>query len=484
MTLLLNNEEVKALVTLTGNGKTIENIKGKLYFPASLEGPVRIELDLQPEELPAIMKLQDVTFISVEAICSFETYVSKDARIIKSTIGSSVYTENKAMLSVYNVKRIVTFPKKNKKKHSNIIFWLNNDAVLPLGSYIEPSFDGNVKLKEGNKELTKFSFSDKLSFEFKNIYHYKYNDNGYTAYSHKVCEVNTDKEIISDVFIQEIITKVEEFLLLASFGYDNRIVWLGYEYHNKNEYHEFYRGSFQSCKHKRRIDPLSDIGLFVKEFIAESYPKFTSNSMHYNAIKRAIYALCNDQEAGIIDDKFLELFSSFEGILLAYNKISGSEQLLDSDTFIEVKEVIKNSLNVFCNSHGLEKTVMKKIVEKIPELNRPSLRNTLKRFKKEYDLPIHLFWPFFTTEEKKPGLSDIRNKLIHGDILYGKYEYLGLARHQLRIILIISIIKVLEWPLDKTRYTEGSIKRICHYYPDILQTAQTNWKLNAVEEKS
>lgn len=46
------------------------------------------------------------------------------------------------------------------------------------------------------------------------------------------------------------------------------------------------------------------------------------------------------------------------------------------------------------------------------------------------------------------------------------------------------IIKVLEWPLDKTRYTEGSIKRICHYYPDILQTAQTNWKLNAVEEKS
>ena len=136
--LLINNEKVKALVTLTGNGKTIENAKGKLYFPTNFEGPVRIELDLQPEQMAVILELQDVAFISVEAICSFETYVSKEARIIKSTIGSSVYTENKAMLSVFNVKRIVSYPEKSQKNHSNIIFWLNNDAELPRGSHIEP----------------------------------------------------------------------------------------------------------------------------------------------------------------------------------------------------------------------------------------------------------------------------------------------------------------------------------------------------------
>ena len=197
-----------------------------------------------------------------------------------------------------------------------------------------------------------------------------------------------------------------------------------------------------------------------------------------------IYALCNDQEAGIIDDKFLELFSSFEGILLAYNRVSGSEQLLNTDTFKEIKKTIKNSLNDFFDSHDLDKNVMKTIVEKIPELNRPSLRNTLKRFKNEYDLPLNFFWPFFTIEAKKPALSDIRNKLIHGDDLYGKYDYLELARHQLRIILIITIIKVLDWPLDKTRYTEDYIKRLCYYYPDILQTAQTNWKLNTVQENA
>ena len=50
--------------------------------------------------------------------------------------------------------------------------------------------------------------------------------------------------------------------------------------------------------------------------------------------------------------------------------------------------------------------------------------------------------------------------MIHGDYLYGKYDYLNFARHQLRVILIITIVKVSDWPLDKTRYTEDSIKMI------------------------
>ena len=271
---------------------------------------------------------------------------------------------------------------------------------------------------------------------------------------------------------------------MLSLGYDNRISWIGYEYHDDKNYYEFYRGNMKSSRVKKRPVELSNNYFFIKDFIIATYTKFTKNRVYYDAIKRAIYALCNDQDMGIIDSKYLELFSSFEAILLSYNRENDNEQLLSRSEFKKLSKGIENSINAFFIKESIDESIIKQVIEKITELNRPSLKNTLARFQQVYRLPLDLFWPFFASGSEKPGLSDIRNKLIHGDFLHGKYDYLDFARHQLRIILIIMIVKVLGWPLEKTRYTEDSIKRLCYYYPGILQTAQTNWKLNAVQEKT
>ena len=68
------------------------------------------------------------------------------------------------------------------------------------------------------------------------------------------------------------------------------------------------------------------------------------------------------------------------------------------------------------------------------------------------------------------------------EILYGKYDYLDYAKHQLRLILIITIIKVLGWPIEKTQYTNDHIKRLCYYFPEKLEMARDNWKLNMKEK--
>ncbi len=478
---MLNDEKKGVLVTLKGNGKTFENIKGELLFPADYEGPVHIELTIPPQQLDVIMELQDADVISVKAVCSGVTYISQNAYMGKSTISDSIYTENKATISAYDVKKTVSLPGKGKN-HFNITFWLNNDAELPYGNYIEKHFDGSVKAKKCNENISVYTLSDKFTLKFKHIYQYKNNGGGYTAYRHNACEVIIDKRITDETIIKKIITKLEDFLLLVSFGYDNRISWIGYEYLDKNNYYEFYRGKFKSSRVKNRPFELSQNGFFIKDFVLAAYTKLTNNRIRYEAIKRAIYALCNNQDMGIIDSKFLELFSAFEAILLSYNRNSHSEQLLSSNKFKNLGKAIEKTISDYFVLNSLDFSVKEQVIEKISELNRPSLQNTLQRFQKEYDLPLELFWPFFA--KTKPGLSDIRNKMIHGDYLYGKYDYLDFARHQLRVILIITIVKVLDWPLDKTRYTEDSIKRLCSYYPNILKTAQDNWKHNKIKENT
>lgn len=476
---MLNDEKKGVLVTLKGNGKTFENIKGELLFPADYEGPVHIELTIPPQQLDVIMELQDVDAISVEAVCSGITYISENAFMGKSTISGSIYTENKATISAYDVKKTVSLPEKGKK-HCNITFWLNNDAELPYGNYIKKHSDGSVEAKECNKNISTYTLSDFFTLKFKHIYQYKNNGDGYIAYQHNACEIITNIEITDETIIREIITKLEDFLLLVSFGYDNRIGWIGYEYLDENNYYEFYRGNFKSSHVKNHPVELSQNRFFIKDFVIAAYTKLTNNRTRYEAIKRSIYALCNDQDMGIIDSKYLELFSAFEAILLSYNRTSGSEQLLNNSSFKKLSRSIEKTINDFCNTHNVENTVINQVIEKISELNRPSLQNTLQRFQKEYDLPLELFWPFFA--KTKPGLTDIRNKMIHGDYLHRKYDYLNFARHQLRVILIITIVMVLDWPLDKTRYTEDSIKRLCSYFPDILKTAQDNWKYNKLKE--
>ena len=74
-----------------------------MLFPADYEGPVHIELTIPPQQLDVIMELQDADVISVEAVCSGVTYISQNAYMGKSTISDSIYTENKATISAYDV---------------------------------------------------------------------------------------------------------------------------------------------------------------------------------------------------------------------------------------------------------------------------------------------------------------------------------------------------------------------------------------------
>ena len=83
----------------------------------------------------------------------------------KSTIIDTIDTENKATISAYDVKKTVSLPGKGKN-HCNITFWLNNDAELPYGNYIEKHLDGSVEAKDCNKNTSTYTLSDFFNLKF------------------------------------------------------------------------------------------------------------------------------------------------------------------------------------------------------------------------------------------------------------------------------------------------------------------------------
>lgn len=479
-------KEAFTLVTLTVENKTLKNIKGKLFFSGNNERPFRIELNILSEQMKSFLEIckasENSSTIRIEAFGSNEKFISENLYIKKYDLLPSIHGEYKAVIFAYEVKRIVSLPTTGSN-HCNITFWLNDNADIPGNSWLDKHSDGNVGVKAASEEYTSLKVSDELTFKFKRSYTYQNNENGYSAQRYKVCEVITKNEITNQEIVDDIIGKLENFLLLVSFGYGNRVTWIGYEYSDSYNYYEFYRRTVKSAHKSNRNDWIDKNGFVVNDFIKKSFNVFGENNNYYIAIKNAIYALCNDNDNGIIDAKYLELFSAFESILLAYNKKTNSEKLLTNRKFDKLRTEMTIALNEYFELNNLDNTIKDNMIEKIGELNRPSLRNTLERFQEAFELQLDHLWPVFADGANKPGLADIRNKLIHGDFLYGKYDYLDFAKHQLRLILIITIIKVLDWPIQKTQYTEEYIKRLCYYFPEKLEVARENWKLNSKKQK-
>lgn len=481
---LLTGKEIFTLVSLTVDNITIENIKGVITFPENNEGPFRIELNLIPEQRKlfsdAYETSESYSLVRIEAFGSNEKYISDKLFIKKYNLSPSIYGEYNILIYAYEVKRIVSLPEPGTS-HSKITFWLNDNAYIPENSWLDKHYDGNVIVKAAPEEYTTLKVSDELTFKFKKTYIYQNNENGYSARRYKVCEVVTKNEITNQKNVDDIIGKLENFLLLVSFGYGNRVTWIGYEYSDSYNYYDFYRETIKRTHKSNRNDWIDKNGYVVNDFIIQSFNKFNENNNYYIAIKNAIYALCNDNDNGIIDAKYLELFSAFESILLAYNKKTDSEKLLTNRKFDKLRTEMEVGLKDYFVRNKLDDNIKTKMIEKISELNRPSLRNTLERFQEAFSLHLDNLWPIFAEGVNKPGLADIRNKLIHGDFLYRKYDYLDFAKHQLRLILTITIIKVLGWPIEKTQYTDDYIKRLCYYFPDKLEAARENWKLNLEE---
>ncbi|UQV24236.1 hypothetical protein [Vibrio sp. J383] len=252
----------------------------------------------------------------------------------------------------------------------------------------------------------------------------------------------------TESIISNYLNELDDFLLLTSFASRHRTVCVGWDKYDSKSHVKFFRGNYSIPPKKKNDinDALIDIASFDC-FIGpavERFDKYTDKEV----IRSAIFSLLSSSESSL-EKSFLSKFAALESLVLVYKRDEGVEFILTSGEWKILRKQIENSIK-HCDKLSLTKEKRASIYLKLGELNRLSLKESFEKFSSHYGLFYNDLWPIFGTEELS-GLSDIRNKLIHGDTLpRNLFCALITANFHLSIYLERLLTLILGWRVEKT----------------------------------
>lgn len=345
--------------------------------------------------------------------------------------------------------------------HSSVIFWLSPNEMLSPVMMCENSYDGSIKVKR----LFSYEFliDDNIKLKFDKYYRSKKTDNKDTIrWSFLVSCTELDNLSHDTQKIRsEVLPKIDDFILISSLASRTRTACLGFQLTNQNIHSSYYRGNFSFPTGSS--EPSFDQGLVwgkdFEEFVNHCYIAF-SKYPNKDALRRVIWTLVPG-ESKLLEEKFLSLFSGVETLLLEYRRQEKLEFIFENDTWKGIRKQIEKFIKDISNPE-LEKKQRSFMYKKIGELNRISLSDVLTHFCEKYDLDLEDLWPVFA-DRGKVSLSDIRNSLIHGETFSNRCrDAVVVACDNLKWILERMILKILEWPIDRTEVEAGFLKRNSH----------------------
>lgn len=354
------------------------------------------------------------------------------------------------------IMRFLSSDGKSEKEKTSIkgTFWLTPNIMLSPTKILSRDFTGKTTVD--NIHNFEFALENGYSLKFDHHYRYLENDAGDTVFFPElVAEFEIDNES------NEIISSfepIDDFLMLTSFSARQRCACLGWEMYGSSKITKFYRRDIAIPKIKKdhsSNDTLIDIEDF-KDFIGIAYKSFIQTKQK-ELLRQAVYKAIGGGNTTLEND-YLSLYSALENIVLLYRKNREMESIIPSAGWItfenEIKGFIKN-----CFSGEKHKEKRKLIYEKLPELNRVSFSTVFTDFCEHYNVDLQDLWPVI---DRKEGisLSDIRHKLVHGDIFNRRQQRaLISAREHLRWVVERSILSVLGWTHSKSKVSQNFLSK-------------------------
>ena len=172
-----------------------------------------------------------------------------------------------------------------------------------------------------------------------------------------------------------------------------------------------------------------------------------------DSLQSAIYALTPQMEA-VLEHDFLSVFSALEEILLQYRRQAGLEFVLPETEWGVLRSAIKKQIK----DSVADKKARKRLYQKLDEINRLSIAESFSMFASNHDVDLADTWPLFETADGV-SLYELRNWLAHGEPLPREVEdHLWVARSHLRWILERIVLKLLEWPLEKSEIAPAFLR--------------------------
>lgn len=182
----------------------------------------------------------------------------------------------------------------------------------------------------------------------------------------------------------------------------------------------------------------------------------------------------NTSEVNISEEMYLSLFSAVEGLLLIYRRLARKECIVSGNQWKKIHHVLHEAIKN-CPCTEKQKEAM---TAKLAELNRYSLKEAWGQFTSNNSIDTDCLWPIFAVGKDRPGLSDIRNLLIHGENANFSSLYMY-AQDHIQLLLERIICCLLYWPLERTNISNEKVKN-CYIavqqLPEILEQAKVKYE--------
>lgn len=479
------DNELKIVVNLISKEKKIENVYCEIKLPKSDKEEIYINCFPTTDQFKEMIGSHKFKIIGkpYDKFCFYDQIIVRDSIITKILPNKISKTEKSYLIIILCMDFYGEYEKSNIDKNKSISGWFYVSLLASLSPNkvldCKPSGEINVTPYSTHK----FSLDKKFTISFDTKYYYdsqlKYDEQiANVSYFKNVAEFNFRGSIKE---VEHYSTLLDDLLMLMSFAIRKRTVCTGWIAESSSKYIIYIKRNIVIPSYKDEnllpnylVEP-NDLKIFLDHTFSKLY-----NLKHKEIIKRAIFPVPSANETGT-EPSILLLFSCLESILLYHKKNKNYETIIDEDSFHIIRNDIARNLKQLLKSYKsnditkrksevlkkYDSTRRKMFYDKISELNRPSFKMILEDFCSDYSLVLDDLWPI-TDSETGISLSEIRNKLIHGEVFDpAKNKSLIVAEFHLQAIVERMILKILEWDIKKTRVAKEKITNNAIFREDL-----------------
>ena len=465
--LLTRKENYLVNARLFFDGLVLDNIPCKVYLPERIYGKPWLVINPSSEDYYKLMQAH-VSSIYAEVVGfsgEVELIIKSDELYFhESSIryGGKSLSESLVYCSPEGLDIFEPF-KGGVSETVLVSYWLTPNSFITPVRVLYSHPDGAVYYKvfrEVEYEI------DDLFYSFKSQYDSKTEDNddfvqwAYLVAEHKTSESHYNYEKI----IKDNVSSLDDFLLLVSFASRHKTFCTGWEASDVNGIYKHYRGNYNFSKLIKNesteyvVEP-SEFPGFIR-VAAKSFLDYRNKL----SLRSAINSVLNVRES-TVEKSFLSMFSALETLILDFRKDNDFEYVLNREDWSKLRGVIQDAIKR-APGLNLEKPKRAKIYTKLNELNRVSLKDAYEYFCVYYSIDTEDLWPVFGKSDFS-GLSEVRNRLVHGDTFSKELDdALINAQFHMGILLERVILRVLNWDVSSSNVSRANMKI---YDPDILE---------------
>jgi len=451
-------EDYQLFVTMETGKIRQEKVRCKVYLPERLTDPIALHFFPTEDQVPYLRRafefsirgeIENLSGAIDTRIQAQKVYSIK----LSSTHWGPEITESVLIGEPMDLQ-VIHFLSHDERSSSSKIagwFWLTPSILLRPAKWISKSWTGDVKVETVRQ--FNFTLANGLPLIFDNRFRYSKNREGDTVTFTELIARYEAEETDDIKDIDNGLSLLDDFLLLVSLAERRRCICLGWETTDSKCITEYYRRNLTIPTPKKDEDYDDTLIPLQKwrHFIEKAYQKFTEiEPKEYirQAIQYTIY-----REGRTVENSFLTVYSAIESLVEHFGL---RPNIMDQDQF---KNVFSKGLRKWIRKYPLlvnERGKRRSIYEKISELNRVSFSSAFNNLCNSVYLED--LWPV-VKRTKEISLSEIRNRLVHGDTYFNHLEQkaVSTAEKHLRWTAERLILSALGWDVSDSNVSKDSL---------------------------